>query len=50
MMRGEHDADTRDHRVELSVGERQRLGVGLLPAQFGSPTLASARPASNNSE
>ena len=33
MVRREHHPDAGQHRVELSVAERQRLGIGLLPDQ-----------------
>ena len=29
LVRREHDAKGRDHRIEAAVGERQRLGVGF---------------------
>ncbi len=31
VMRGEHDPHAGQHHVELAIGERQRLGVGLTP-------------------
>ncbi len=44
VVRGEHDADAGHHRVERGVLERQRLGVGLLPAQDRSARLGLPAP------
>jgi hypothetical protein len=37
VVRREHDAQAGHHRVELAVGERQILGVGLPPFQPRPP-------------
>ena len=49
VVRREHDADAGHDGVELAVGERQRLGVGLPPVQPRPPPRGLPRPASSSS-